>query len=98
MQTILLQSIHVDDFRKLIGEVIDEKLKQLTQREKPQNKTNYLDRKEVAKLLKVSLPTLNEWSKLGIIQSYRIGKRILYKQDEINSSVQQVRNLKYKRG
>lgn len=98
MTQILIHSFNVDDFRKLIGDVIDEKLTQLTQREKPQSKTNYLDRKEVAELLKVSLPTLNEWSKLGIVQSYRIGKRILYKQDEIISSVQQVRNLKYKRG
>jgi len=53
---------------------------------------------QVAKLLRISLPTLNEWSKQGIVQSYRIGSRILYKKEEIETSIKEVRNLKYKRG
>jgi excisionase family DNA binding protein len=57
----------------------------------------YLTRKETAKLLQVSLVTLNEWSKKGIIQSYRIGGRIRYKYSEINESLKEVKNLKYRR-
>jgi hypothetical protein len=58
----------------------------------------YLNRFEVVELLKISLPTLNNWSKAGIVQSHRIGNRILYKLDEIEQAIQQVKNLKYKRG
>ncbi|MFD1292400.1 MerR family DNA-binding transcriptional regulator [Lutibacter holmesii] len=32
-------------------------------------------RKEVSKILKVSIVTLHNWDKLGVIQPYRIGKK-----------------------
>ena len=62
-------------------------------------KTNepYLSRKEVAKMLKISLPTLNEWSKQGILQSYKKGNRVLYKTSEIEEAVNQGAFRKCKR-
>jgi excisionase family DNA binding protein len=97
METILLQSFAVNDFKKLIADVIDEKLKLLPSTEKSHGKVSYLSRSEVAELLKISLPTLNEWSKRGILQSYRIGSRVLYKKEEIDLSMSKVPNLKYRR-
>jgi hypothetical protein len=98
MHQILFSGFHVDDFKKLLGEVIDEKLKQLPVKEQSKEHTSFLSREEVAKMLKVSLPTLNEYSKNGIVQSYRVGNRVLYRLDEILESIKQVKNLKYKRG
>lgn len=48
---------------------------------------SYLTRKETAALLKISLPTLNEWTKTGRLISHRIGTRILYKTDEIKGAI-----------
>jgi excisionase family DNA binding protein len=48
---------------------------------------NYLTRKEVAKMLRITLPTLHEWTKLGWIPSYRIGTRVLYKNNEVESVI-----------
>jgi excisionase family DNA binding protein len=42
-----------------------------------------LSRKETAKLLSIGLPTLWDWSKLGIIKFYKLGSRIYYKRSEI---------------
>jgi hypothetical protein len=33
-----------------------------------------------------------------LLQSYRIGNRVFYKPDEVEESLMQVKNLKYKRG
>lgn len=55
-----------------------------------QNQTKgieFLTRKEVAKLLKVSLVTLSEWNKKGILKPYRIGKLIRYKKPEIEEAL-----------
>lgn len=98
MQQILFQGINVSDFKELISEVIEEKLKLIPRQELLEKKTVYLNRVEVAELLKISLPTLNNWSKSGIIQAYRIGNRVLYKPEEIDQAVKSVRNLKHKRG
>jgi len=97
MEQIILQGMGVPEFIKLIGEVVEKKLCQLPKTEKPKSKTVYFSRVEVAEMLKISLPTLNEWSKLGILQSYRIGNRILYKSQEVEESLSTVKNLKYRR-
>lgn len=96
MNQILLNGIELKDLLNSIGELIDKKL---DQRNTPHpKKNNYLSRNEVCKLLKISLPTLNDWSKLGRLQSYKIGNRVLYKQDEVENSLHQVSSLKFKKG
>ncbi len=97
MQQILFHGIDLNDFKKIISEVLDEKLKTQPPKEPNNKKLSYLSRTEVAKILRVSLATLHDWSKQGIVQSYRIGNRVLYKQDEIEKSLVTVANLKYKR-
>ncbi len=97
MQQILFHGIELNDFKKIISEVLDEKLKTQPPKEPSNKKLSYLSREEVAKILRVSLATLHDWSKQGIVQSYRIGNRVLYKQDEIEKSLVTVANLKYKR-
>lgn len=54
-----------------------------------------LTRKETADKLKISLVTLNDWTKRGMIQSYLIGGRVLYKETEIEKSLHQVKTVKY---
>jgi len=98
MNSIILQGINIEDLKKIFREVLEEKLNQEPKPKESEKSLDYLNRFEVAKLLKISLPTLNNWSKAGILQSYRIGNRILYKKDEIEQSVKIVKNIKYKRG
>lgn len=57
---------------------------------KPQPEIDYITRKDAAKILGVSLPTLNEWTKKGIITGYRISTRVRYNKDEILSSLNKV--------
>jgi excisionase family DNA binding protein len=98
MQQILLQGLGLNDFKNLISEVLEEKLGNTSVKDSYISDSKYLSRKEVSLLLKISFTTLHDWSKRGIIQSYRIGNRILYKKNEIEQAITQVKNLKYKRG
>jgi len=60
--------------------------------------TKYLTRKEVAELLSISLPTLNEYTKTGKLKGFRIGGRVLYCANEIQNSLTEIEALKYRRG
>ena len=51
----------------------------------------YRTRNETAKMLKISLPTLNEYTKKRILTGYRVGVRVLYKQSEIESALSQIK-------
>jgi excisionase family DNA binding protein len=98
MQQILLQGLGLNDFKNLISEALDERLALTSSKDSNNSNLDYLSRKEVSLLLKISFTTLHDWSKRGIIQSYRIGNKILYKRNEIEQAITQVKNLKYKRG
>ncbi|WP_312323434.1 helix-turn-helix domain-containing protein [Soonwooa sp.] len=52
----------------------------------PEN-NNLITRRETAKILGVTLPTVIDWEKKGIITGYRIGNRIRYKEAEILEAV-----------
>ena len=97
MEPILLNGINLSDLKKVLREVLEEKSNDFAKPVKSEDQ-DYLSRKEVARLLKISLTTLNDWSKQGIVQSYRIGNRVLYKRNEIDDSISKVQNIKYKRG
>jgi excisionase family DNA binding protein len=61
----------------------------ISSNQKPQNE--YLTRKEVSKLLSISLPTLHDWVKRGLILSYRCGNRVYFKSSEIEQSLKQIK-------
>jgi excisionase family DNA binding protein len=54
---------------------------------KPEARTGYLSRKEVADKLHINLKTVNEWTKAGKLKGYRIGRRVLYKAHEIDAAL-----------
>ena len=98
MNEILFTGINVNDLLEKIGQVIDSKLSLVAAQTSKENQSKFITRQEVAKLLKISLPTLNEWTKLGWLQSYKLGNRVLYKQDEIELAVSKVATYKFKKG
>lgn len=53
-----------------------------------------MTRKEVADLLHVTLPTLHDWTKLGRLQGYKVGNRVLYKANEIDMSILKMKHKK----
>ena len=87
--------IKLEDLTKTISALLKEELRSL----KPVKQTTqieYITRKDTAKILGISLPTLNDWSKKGVIPSYRIQSRIRYKKTEVMNCFKQVQTLKYK--
>jgi excisionase family DNA binding protein len=62
-------------------------LNNITQNFQPKKQPEYLTRKEVAKILKVSLVTLSDWNKKGVLKPYRLGNLIRYKQSEIEEAL-----------
>lgn len=98
MGNIILHSTPLPELRAMIGDIIEEKLKnfQPTNVSPSQTKGEYLSRKEVCKLLKISLATLHYWSKDGILQGYRIGGRVLYRQTEITAALDNISAFKGK--
>lgn len=79
-----------EDFKKSIIEDVKVELKKITLNSNAQIQEEYLTRSELSKLLKVTLPTISDWSKKGIIKPYRLGKLVRFKKSEIESTLKQI--------
>lgn len=99
MNNSVLITIPLNEFEEIQKNWLREVLEERKSQENTQQfrKEPYGTRKEVAKELKISLPTLNDFTKRGIIKAYRIGGRVLYRWEEIYKSLQEIKSQKYRR-
>ncbi len=94
MQQLILSPITRDELKLDFREVVQQEIKRLfasLMEQQPITAPKYLTRKDTAKRLGVSLPTLNEWTKTGLVQGYRISSRIRYKESELDAALLQIK-------
>ncbi|MEI2738122.1 MAG: helix-turn-helix domain-containing protein [Chitinophagaceae bacterium] len=89
MSEIFLKGITVSDLLEKIGQIVDHKIGSMQRLSIEKQAKPYLTRREVAQMLDISLPTLNDWSKSGLLRSYKIGNRVLYRMNEIEEAITQ---------
>lgn len=98
MDKIILHSTPVPELCAMIGDIFREEFQKFksTNPSSQQKNSEYLSRKEVCELLKISMATLHYYTKDGILQGYRIGGRVLYKLSEVETAVELVGSRKFK--
>lgn len=79
---------------ELVAKVVNE-LKQSQELATPQTTSQpeeYLSVKDVADLFHISIATVNNWRREGIIVAYQIGGKIFFKRSEIENSLVQLKS------
>jgi excisionase family DNA binding protein len=98
MNALLIQPVTVDELKQIIASTVRQEIDATPLREPvPVEQKALLTRDEAAKLLGVSLVTIDKWSNEGTLQKFRIGGRIRFKTAELHKALGQVKNLKHKR-
>ena len=95
MEKVILSSYTPEELTGIIHSAINEAVKNIQPQTSNPPRETLLTRKETADKLKISLVTLNDWTKRGLIQSYLIGGRVLYKDSEIEASLYKTQTVKY---
>jgi|694.fasta_scaffold72940_2 hypothetical protein len=85
METIQFIQTTPRELANLIAEAVRQEIRTLNRQvEHPPAPTKELmTRKDVAKLFDVSLVTIHEWSKIGILKPYKVGNRTYFKCIEV---------------
>lgn len=78
-----LHGITPQKLRAEIREDIRRELQELSKNFTAKEPTLWITRKEVSDLIGVSLVTIHNWSKEGVINPYKIGNRVRFKKTEI---------------
>lgn len=99
MNEILLNGISFDQLQESIKTIVSAELKNAVSEltTKREIEPELITRKETAEILGVSLPTLHEWTKKGVLPAKRIGSRIRYERTAVFDALKSVEPLKYRR-
>ncbi|GGE12010.1 helix-turn-helix domain-containing protein [Psychroflexus salis] len=66
---------------------LKEKLANIELNLQPKQAPQYYTRKEVAKMFNVDLSTIHNWTVKGVLTAYQIGGRVLYKANDIENAI-----------
>lgn len=80
-----MQNALTDDVRAAIIDAVRQVIEE-TEKKKDVN-ADLITRKAVLKILNVSAPTLHDWTRRGLVPSYRMGSRVYYRQSEIQTAM-----------
>jgi excisionase family DNA binding protein len=95
---VFLSGITVEQLQDSLKQIVQNEVNKILENLPVQEKEpEYLTRTQVAQILGISLPTLNEWTKNGIILAKRIGTRVRYLRSDVYSSLKDIETLKYRR-
>lgn len=92
MQQIQLVGLTPEENNKPVLDYIDKKFEDLKKHLQPKEPTQYLTRHEVAEMLSIDISSVHNWTKKGTLSAYQIGRRILYKREEIEEAIVRLEN------
>ncbi len=95
-QKIILFPISIEELRNLISEAVKKELDRLPTNNSPPLEPELISRREAAKLLRISLPTLSDYIMRSILPAYRIGNNVRLRKDEVLKALEKIQTIKYK--
>ncbi len=76
-----------NDLKMGISDEVKRQIDEIKKEFQPKKPSEYLTRNEVAKLLKVDISTVHNYTKRKILQSWGIGRRIYYKRSQVEQAI-----------
>lgn len=80
-----IENLSRDEFSQMLSDALEKASK--SNPVSDYRSSGLLSREETAKMLKINLSTLNEWTKKGYLKVYAKGYRRYYKEDEVLDSL-----------
>jgi hypothetical protein len=87
MSTVQFISVTPEQLQNAIIEGVKLQLEDLKANFQPKEPNTYLTRSDVAKMLKIDLSSVHNWTKRGVLKSYQISGRVYYKLAEVEASI-----------
>ena len=93
--SLILEQVSKSELKDLIVTAVAEQFSISRQEAPAAAGLTLLTRQQTAKLLGITLSTLHEWTKTGVIQGTRICTRVRYRQSDVEEALKDIRHIKY---
>ena len=84
---ILVNGVTPQQLTETILNGVKTQLDELKKSYSPKEPEDFLSRMEAAKLLKISLTTIHDWSNQKILKAYKVGNRTYFSRKEIEQTL-----------
>ena len=81
---VLIQNATLDDIEAMVNKAVERRMAEFYDRVRSKPPV-LIKRKDAAKMLGISLPTLDMYGKAGILHQRHIGGRVYYEEEELLS-------------
>lgn len=96
METLKLVQVTPESLAEIVKNAVSSELERFSDLFKKSNSDlEYLTREEVCKRLKISKGTLNNRSRSGEIPSHKVGRRVLYRNCEVQEYINGQKRMSY---
>ena len=94
MEKLILMSLNTEELKSLIVDAVKHAYQEINNKGLIDvENEDYLDQREAAKFLRISLPTIINWKKTKKIPYYQEGRKVLYKKSELLKVMQKNASL-----
>lgn len=96
--TAIIYQVTVDDLETFIQQAVKRALQGMIVQPQPEPEIKYKTGAEVDSMLHITPMTRQNWVSKGILKKHKIGRRVLYRMDEVEAAMNETKPLKYRRG
>ena len=82
LNAVLVQGATLEDLERMINRAVDKRMAVFYEKIKPRPSSK-VKRKDAAKLLGRSLPTIDKYAKAGLLHAYHVGGLIYFDEEEV---------------
>lgn len=94
---ITVHDVSADELASLIRDAVNAALAGLVVKPLQEPEPKYLTGQEVDKMFHVTPMTRSNWVNKGFLKKYKVGRRVLFRADEVEAALNNVEPLKYRR-
>ena len=96
MEQVLFTQVPIADLQGYIAQTIQHELSVILKAEPAPDPDELVTRKQAAKILGLSLPTLHGYTVRGIVPAYRLESRVRYKKGDLLNCLLKVQTVKHR--
>ena len=93
-KSLLVSVVNEDQLKSIVENAVRKIMLEIKEKESASQLDEYLTQGELAKLLKVSLSTINNWKLAGKLKFHKIGARVLFKREDVLAKIAEIRRFR----
>jgi hypothetical protein len=93
-ENLIVSQVNPEELKNALIDSVKHQLEEFKNHLEQPKTNDYLSRNDVSKMLGITLGSVHNWTKKGVLYAYQISGRVYYKRSEIEESIVKLKKVK----